>query len=123
MAHILSISYDQTLLRTRELLLQQLGHSVLSVEGFAQALKACVQHGKAFDLVILGHSIPHDDKVALIEEMERSCPCPVLALLRPHEGSVKGASRNIDPAEPRDLIKAVDDLLSSNESFRESKRA
>ena len=32
MAHILSVSYDSTLLMTRELLLQQMGHTVTSVE-------------------------------------------------------------------------------------------
>jgi CheY-like chemotaxis protein len=61
MAHILSVSYDPTLLMTRELLLQQMGHTVTSVEGFARAFAAC-ESGTKFDFLILGHSIPHDDK-------------------------------------------------------------
>lgn len=60
MARIFSISYDQALLRTRELLLEQMGHSVASAEGFAQAFKLCNQDSGPFDLMILGHSIPHD---------------------------------------------------------------
>src|SRR6185312_7001664 len=38
MVRILSVSYDPTVVTTRELLLQQMGHTVTSVEGFARAL-------------------------------------------------------------------------------------
>ncbi|HLJ78747.1 MAG TPA: hypothetical protein VKT75_15105 [Acidobacteriaceae bacterium] len=43
MARILSISYDPVLLRTRELLLQQMGHDVTSAEGFAEASGCAVK--------------------------------------------------------------------------------
>ena len=76
MAHILSVSYDPTLLMTRELLLQQLGHTVTSVEGFARAFAAC-ESGTRVDLLILGHSIPHDDKVAIVTKARHTCNCPI----------------------------------------------
>jgi|SRR5579884_625963 len=106
MARILSVSYDHTLLMTRQMLLEQMGHSVVSAEGFAQAFKICKEDG-SFDLVILGHSIPHDDKAAIIAEVRRLCHCPVLALLRPQEEHVKAADRSIDSWEPRAFVEAV----------------
>lgn len=61
MARILSVSYDVSLLGTRQMILQNQGHEVVSALGFTEALKQC-QSSKKFDLFILGHSIPHSDK-------------------------------------------------------------
>ena len=52
---ILSISYDQALLETRQALLEQRGYSVTSVRGFTQAIAYC--KSKDFDLFVLGHAI------------------------------------------------------------------
>ncbi|HWR16086.1 MAG TPA: hypothetical protein VN577_14760 [Terriglobales bacterium] len=52
---ILSISYDSTLLRIRERLLEREGYEVVSAEGFVNALKCC-QEGH-YDVAVLGHSI------------------------------------------------------------------
>lgn len=92
MAHILSISYDPALLRTREMLLTQMGHRLNSAEGFAQARSFCAHQDGDYDLIILGHSIPHDDKVELVKWCAERCSCPVLALLRPNESPVEGAA-------------------------------
>src|ERR1700756_5372717 len=106
MAHILSVSYDLTLLTTRELLLQQMGHTVTSVEGFARAFAAC-ESGTKFDLLILGHSIPHDDKLAIIAKVKNTCDCPVLALLRPNEAPLPTAEHSTDSSDPRAFMEAV----------------
>jgi CheY-like chemotaxis protein len=108
--HILSVSYDPTLLTTRELLLQQMGHTVTSVEGFARAFAAC-ESGTKFDLLILGHSIPHDDKAAIIAKAKKTCNCPLLALLRPNESPLPAAERSIDPSEPRAFMEAVREMV------------
>jgi len=110
MAHILSVSYDPTLLMTRELLLQQMGHTVTSVEGFARAFAAC-ESGTKFDLLILGHYIPHDDKAAIIAKVKKTCNCPVLALLRPNESPLPSAESSIDSSEPRALMQAVREMF------------
>jgi len=110
MARILSISYEPTLLITRELLLRQLGHTVVSAEGFAQAFKAC-KNGDNFDLLILGHSIPHDDKLEMISEARKTCGCPVLALLRHGETPLPGIERSIDSWEPQAFMQAVGEML------------
>jgi CheY-like chemotaxis protein len=110
MARILSISYDATLLATRELLLQQMGHTVVSAEGFAKAYATCAKDGK-FNLIVLGHSIPHDDKVEIVQHCVTACSCPVLALLRPNESILEGAARSVDSSQPEKFLRAVNELV------------
>lgn len=110
MAHILSVSYDATLLMTRELLLRQMGHTVKSAEGFARAFAAC-ESDASFNLLVLGHSIPHDDKQAIVAKVKETCNCPVLALLRPAEAPLPDADRSIDPSDPKELLDAVHEMV------------
>jgi DNA-binding response OmpR family regulator len=107
---ILSISYDASLLFTRQLLLQQKGYEVISAEGFAQAWEVCETEGRTFDLVILGHSIPPKDKEGIITHLREHCDAPILALLRPHESPVKSATRSVD-ADAEKFIAAVRQML------------
>jgi len=109
---ILSISYDASLLWTRQLMLQQMGYQVVSAEGFVAALEACEAPMVNFDLAILGHSIPAKDKERIISHFRQHCKAPILALLRPHEGAMQNADRSIDP-EPEKLIAAVREILSA----------
>jgi DNA-binding response OmpR family regulator len=108
---ILSISYDAALLWTRQLMLQQLGFSVVSAEGFVAAMEACESRAREFDLAILGHSIPTKDKERIISHFRLHCDAPILALLRPHEGAVQSATRSLEP-DPEKLIAAVLEMLS-----------
>lgn len=113
MARIFSISYDPTLLRTRELLLEQMGHTVASAEGFADAFAVCEREAAGgFDLMVLGHSIPHEGKRAIIRRCLQSCQCPVLALTRVNERVVEEATRSVDASETREFLEAVQELLS-----------
>lgn len=107
---ILSISYDPSLLWTRQLMLRQLGYDVVSAEGFVAALEACEAPNVNFDLAILGHSIPAKDKERIISHFRQHCNSPILALLRAHEGAMQNADRSIDP-EPEGLITAVREML------------
>jgi DNA-binding response OmpR family regulator len=75
---ILSVSYDVSLLATRKMLLEQKGYAVESALGFSKALAFC--HAGGFDIFILGHSIPYDDKLALIESFRTHSPAPILLL-------------------------------------------
>ena len=86
---ILSISYDRSLLWTRQLMLQHLGYDVVSVEGFVAAIEVCEAPTLNFDLAILGHSIPAKDKEQIISHFKQHCDSPILALLRPHEGAMQ----------------------------------
>ena len=108
---ILSISYDRALLWTRQLLLEQLGFEVVSAEGFAQAWDAAENRNNHFDLIILGHSIPPNDKKAIVTHMRDSCGCPILALLRPYESPIAEAAMSIDAGDPAAFLHAVRTML------------
>jgi DNA-binding NtrC family response regulator len=75
---ILSVSYDGVLLATREMLLEQKGYNVTSASGFTESAEHC-KNG-SFDLFVLGHSIPHKDKLHLIESFQNNCSALILSL-------------------------------------------
>ena len=114
MARILSISYDSSLLATRHLLLESMGHTVTSLGDLSAAIGLCEERGGEFNLIVLGHSIPLADKMRMIESCRKGCSCPVLALIRIGEAPVPGAERSVDSFEPEALMQAVKQLLQSD---------
>lgn len=110
MARILSVSYDPTLLRTRQMLLERAGYEVVSTPDLAGALEKC--RDTEYDLVIMGHSIPPTDKLEIMHALRQHCPAPVLALLRPGESPLREAAESIDPFNPNQLLAAVDRILN-----------
>jgi CheY-like chemotaxis protein len=115
MAKILSVSYDEALLTTRQKILERRGHSVTSACGLQDALQLCMSNAP-FDLFIVGHSIPHGEKQALISHFRANHPDePVVALKRYGEQQVEGASLLIEP-NPGELVRAVDGLVSGKDA-------
>jgi len=110
MPRILSISYDKALLQTRELMLSREGFEVESAVGFSAAIHACEK--REFDLVIMGHSIPLEDKAALIKQLRAVCQTPVLALRRPHESPLKTAEYNLDSGDPQQFLGYVKEITN-----------
>ncbi len=109
---ILSVSYDVSLLATRQWLLEQRGYTVISALGFTKAVECCQQSD--FDLFILGHSIAQQDKLALIDSFRRSCPAPILSLERHGEDHVP-ADYYASPDDPERFVKIVDGILAERE--------
>ena len=116
MASILSISYDQALLETRELILSREGFKVESAVGFSAAVRAC-EKGE-FDLVIMGHSIPPEDKAAIIEQLRDICDTPILALRRPNESTLKSAEYNLDSGDPARFLDYVNEITKEIKNRR-----
>ncbi len=110
MPRILSISYDQALLHTRELMLSREGFQVESAVGFSAALHAC-EKGR-FDLMIMGHSIPPNDKAAMIKQLRAVCETPILALRRPNEAPVNGAEYNLDSGDPERFLNYIKEITN-----------
>ncbi|HLH06477.1 MAG TPA: hypothetical protein VKW78_04515 [Terriglobales bacterium] len=108
MGRILSVSYDETLLHTREMLLESRGYTVESALGFTEGLELCKQSD--FGLFILGHSIPPADKRALIDAFRSSCPGPIISLQKVSEPDVAGADYYVDPF-PESVLKVVGEIL------------
>ena len=108
---ILSVSYDVSLLETRKMLLEQQGYSVVNAHGFSKALAFCRAGG--FDLFILGHSIPRDDKLALIESFRAHCPAPILSLERPGEDFVP-CDYHASPDNPVKFLETTENVLNGH---------
>src|SRR5215510_7668784 len=73
---ILSVSYDHSLLMTREMLLRDAGFGVTSAKSLPAALDFCRKN--RFDLVIVGHSIPRKDKQEMLQTIKSLALVPVL---------------------------------------------
>jgi len=116
MARILSIAYDPMLLSTRKLILEKHGYNVVSAEGFIQALRKCNERN--YDLVIMGHSVPYDDKLALFETISRECPVPVVSLIRGTERDLPGAAAKINPFDQQALLDTIDRLITQDRKER-----
>jgi DNA-binding NtrC family response regulator len=110
--HILSVSYDVSLLATRKMLLEQKGYSVENAYGFSKALASC--RGGGFDLFILGHSIPHDDKLALIEAFRTHCSGPIVSLERHGEHFVP-CDYHASPDDPEKFLEIIENILAGRE--------
>jgi DNA-binding response OmpR family regulator len=122
MARILSISYDQTLLLTRDLLLKGDGHDVVSGLGFHQGSELC--RGGGFEVFILGHSIPSDDKLDLIQCFRENNPgAPVIALTRQDESRLKEVDLYLNPYEPAELLRGLAFLINPASERRRGGRS
>jgi len=110
---ILSVSYDVSLLATRKMLLEQKGYEVVNAYGFTKALTCCSAGG--FDLFILGHSIPHDDKLVLIEAFHKHCSAPIVSLERHGENFVP-CDYHASPDDPEKFLEMIENILAGRES-------
>jgi CheY-like chemotaxis protein len=112
--HILSISYDQALLVTRQLILEQQGYEVSSAFGFAEAMEICSSRHD-FDLVLMGHSMPQKDKKALLEALRPNCKAPLLSILSHGDFPIPQASYSVEAGDgPDALVAAVRSAFESN---------
>lgn len=110
---ILSISYDESLLRTREWILQGAGFNVTSAVGFTDA--SFHIRNNAFDLVIIGHSLPKADKAALIEHVKAHNQTRILSLRRPGDEQVAGVDHSAEPLSAGALLEAVRTVLGKED--------
>ena len=121
MARILSISYDETLLRTRELMLKGAAHRVKSALGFQDATESCSRD--SFDVIIIGHSIPQKDKLAIIGCFREANPkAVVIALTRAGETRLNDVDHYINPGDPEELLRALAWILNPKRERRDGPR-
>jgi len=107
---ILSVSYDQALLSTRHLLLEEAGYEVTSACSFREAVESC-EKGE-FDLVMIGHSIPREDKQTLIHVTRMVSQAPILSILRPTSAPLAEADYWVKAEDgPQALLIAVQQAL------------
>lgn len=110
MARILSVSADVSLLNTREMLLRTQGYEVTSSITFEEALNHCT-NGVLFDLLILGHSMPHHLKEALANAFRAHNHRPVILLNRQGDAPLASADYEIEP-DPSELLALVSKIVN-----------
>src|ERR1051325_930013 len=103
---ILSVSYDQALLLTRQMMLEAQGYRVVSALGYKDAEKKCVS-GDTYGLLVIGHSIPLEDKTALMDLFRAKANAPVVSLLRRGEALMDGADYHVSPDDPKALVDEI----------------
>jgi DNA-binding response OmpR family regulator len=107
---ILSISYDESVLHTRAWILESAGCNVTSALGFVQAVTHC--QNSAFDLIIMGHSIPGKDRESLLQVVRSHNHSRILLLRRAGQEISPGTEHSLDALEgPEALISAVKSIL------------
>lgn len=113
---ILLISYDESLLTTRKLLLEGAGFNAVPALGFAEAATIChLDH--SFDLIVMGHTIPKTDKAALIEMIRQHCKTLLLCMHKSSESPMPEADFSLNSADgPKALIDAVRGALQTTPS-------
>jgi DNA-binding response OmpR family regulator len=116
---ILSVSYDELLLQMRRMILENAGYDVVSAHGLKKSLEECKKGG--FDLFILGHSIPNQDKRQMVETFRRKCPSPIISLTRgASEQRVDGADYHIDP-DPELMLKLIAETIQKKLEARSNR--
>lgn len=107
---ILSISKDPSLLGMRHVLLKEAGYTVVSAIGLRAGLIHC--SAAKFELVILGHSIPRQEKLDLLREIRNLCSTPVLSLYRADEGPIPGVDFTMDANQrPEALLALIEQIF------------
>ena len=109
-AKILSVANDMSLAITREMLFSNAGFQVSSALTVGQAIEHCA--AEEFALVVVGHSIPRDQKLWLLKELRSHCTTPILAMRRPGEAPLIEADYTFDSTEsPALLLETVVNIL------------
>lgn len=90
---------------TRQLMLEAQGYTVVSALGFKDAERQCQE--RRFDLLVMGHSIPPADKLALIAIFRAVSATPVVSILRAGEALVDGAEFHVWPDDPHALVQEI----------------
>jgi DNA-binding NtrC family response regulator len=113
---ILCISYDEHLLTTRKMILENEGFDVATACGFGEASQAC-DSCPVFDLVLLGQTIPIADKNNLVQIFRRNSSSPILSIRRQDEPLMPDTEYVVESlAGPNALIDAVRKALGESQS-------
>ena len=104
--HILSVSYDESLLLTREMLLRDPGYEVTPARGLTEALESCKED--KFDLILVCHSIPRKDKQAFMRKVRKASTARILSILQTAFAPLPEANYSVRSADgPAALVAAV----------------
>lgn len=108
---VLYINYDRGLADFREQLVSRLGFQVVSVMGNAGARR--MARTRQFDLVIVGHAAPDDERRRMAQWVKANLPhLPVLALCPAPFQAVDYGDYQADAHNPEAWLGLVQEVLS-----------
>jgi hypothetical protein len=90
------------------MLLTRIGCRVVNALGQQEGLQACRESA---DLMIIGHSVPHQEKLSFIDCFRQHSGAPVLSLLLQGEEKIPEATLGVESHDPEDFLKAVQQIL------------
>jgi DNA-binding NarL/FixJ family response regulator len=114
MALVLCTGSDPLLMKTRQLILEQAGHTVLSASNGQEIENACLQN--KFEVVVMGQSTPTVVKRQNLRLIRKFCPTArVLELYPSYVGRVLDEADcwlEMPPGSPQEFIDLVNLLAS-----------
>lgn len=112
MARVLCTGVDPVLMKTRQLILENAGHTVVPAMDEQEIKAACSK--QKFDVAVIGQSIASRTKARALELVKEYCPAAkVLELYLPYGArTLKNADAWLEmPADPEELVNAVNSLV------------
>jgi DNA-binding response OmpR family regulator len=107
---VLTVAYDEPLLRIWALLLKAQGYDAVSSNNPESFLQNCKE--QVFDVLVLGSSLPSTDKRSMIEAFRRCYPAPVIAVIsKQDEEETDGADFHV-AVDPEKLLQCVAQVIS-----------
>lgn len=114
MALVLCTGVDQSLIRTRKLILERAGHTVVTASNQHELMAACREH--QFDVAVIGQTVSLNIKKSVASLIRQYCPDA--KLLELYQVDVGRAVEDADswmevPTDvPKDLSDRVTDLAN-----------
>jgi CheY-like chemotaxis protein len=106
--HILCVSWDRSLAETRELLLKQSGYEVTTALGERESFEKCSTKA---DLLLLGHSVPRNEKQKILEHFHKFNSSPALSLLSPGQSKLPDVEYAVEYMDPPELLSAIQRII------------
>lgn len=107
---VLAVGYDPLLLDTRSRVLQNAGYTVVSARSLRQALTQF--HEGDFDLVVLCHSIPEEDRRQFACLIREHSSCTPIVFVSSGLGQYDRTADLTTENNPDDFISALREILS-----------
>lgn len=96
------------------MMLNSQGVEVEPVIGVSAAIHACIT--EEFDLAVICHSIPDDDKECIIRQVRAMSPMLILPLRQSHKPSLNTGDYDIDSGDPQAFLDCVNRILKAKAS-------
>jgi DNA-binding response OmpR family regulator len=109
---VLAIGYDPVLLETRSQVLRSAGYTVVSARSLKQAIPQFLEGD--FDLVVLCHSIPEEDRQRFMNLIRRHTSRTPVVFISSGFGQLDRSADVTLENDPDDLVAGLREVLSRN---------